>query len=313
MRFGIVILPQDPWPVARRKWQSAEGLGFDHAWTYDHLSWRSLADQPWNATIPTLTAAAAATETIRLGTFVSSPNFRHPVPFAKEVATVDDIAGGRFLLGIGSGGIGFDASVLGQAKLAPRERHERYVEFVALMDELLRFEQVPSAEANDGQVDVAAASNAVNAAAAPINFAGEWYTANDARMVGVPAQSPRMPFVLAANGPKGLALVSQYGQGWVTTGPDGITGEQWWTAVTDLARKLDDTMHTAGRNPRSLDRYLSLDSAGQYSLESVGKFDDFVGRAGELGFTDVITHWPRDEGIYAGSEDVLYEVAASSL
>jgi alkanesulfonate monooxygenase SsuD/methylene tetrahydromethanopterin reductase-like flavin-dependent oxidoreductase (luciferase family) len=308
MRFGIVILPQDPWPVARRKWQSAEGLGFDHAWTYDHLSWRSLADQPWAATIPTLTAAAAATETIRLGTFVSSPNFRHPVTFAKEVATVDEIAGGRFLLGVGSGGTGFDAFVLGQAELSPRERHDRYVEFVELLDQLLRFEPAANVdEANVDEVDVDDAS------AAGFHFSGQWYTAADARMVGTPAQSPRVPFVLAANGPKGLALVSKHGQGWLTTGPEGVTGEQWWTAVAALSGKLDDAMEKSGRNPKSIDRYLSLDSAGQYSLESVGTFDDFVGRAGELGFTDVISHWPRAEGIYGGSEDVLYEVAANSM
>jgi len=296
MRFGIIILPQDPWPIARRKWQSAEGLGFDHAWTYDHLSWRSLADQPWHATIPTLTAAAAATETIKLGTFVTSPNFRHPVPFAKDVATVDEISGGRFILGIGSGGVGFDASVLGQPQYSPRERHDRYSEFVELLDTLLRFE-------TDGGVD----------APSGIDYSGEWFTAQHARMVGTPAQSPRMPFVLAANGPKGLALVSKFGQGWVTTGPEGAEGDEWWSAVATLSGRLDDAAEAAGRNPKSIDRYLSLDFAGQYSLESVGAFDDLVGRAAELGFTDVLSHWPRADGIYAGNEDVLFEVAANSM
>ena len=289
MRHGIVILPQDPWSIARRKWQSAEGLGFDHAWTYDHLSWRSLADEPWNATIPTLTAAAVVTENIRLGTFVSSPNFRHPVPFAKEIATVDDISGGRFLLGIGSGGTGFDAFVLGQREYTPRERHERFAEFVTLLDELLRHE---------GDNDRG------------ISFDGEWYTAIDARMVGIPVQQPRVPFVLAANGPKGLELVAEHGQGWVTTGKDGATGEEWWSAVTTLVGRLDDAAEKAGRDPASIDRYLSLDSGGQFSLESVGAFDDLVGRAAQLGFTDVISHWPRAEGIYAGDDEVLYEVAS---
>jgi alkanesulfonate monooxygenase SsuD/methylene tetrahydromethanopterin reductase-like flavin-dependent oxidoreductase (luciferase family) len=289
MRHGIVILPQDPWSIARRKWQSAEGLGFDHAWTYDHLSWRSLADQRWNATIPTLTAAAVVTETIRLGTFVSSPNFRHPVPFAKEVATVDDISGGRFVLGVGSGGTGFDAFVLGQPEYTPKERHARFAEFVTLLDELLRHE---------------------GDEARGISFGGDWYQAVDARMVGVPAQQPRIPFVLAANGPKGLALVAQHGRGWVTTGKDGATGEEWWSAVATLAGRLDDAASAAGRDPASIDRYLSLDSGGQFSLESVDAFDDMVGRATELGFTDVISHWPRAEGIYAGDEEVLYEVAS---
>ena len=280
MRFGIVILPQYPWAEARRLWSSAETLGFDHAWTYDHLSWRSLADEPWAATIPTLTAAATVTSTIRLGTFVASPNFRHPVPFAKEIATVDDIAAGRLLLGLGSGGTGFDAFVLGYRELSAKERYERFAEFVTQLDALLRFE-------TDG----------------PISLDGDWFTAHEARMVGVPAQPPRVPFVIAANGPKSLALTARFGQGWVTTGRDGATGEAWWDSVRELSSRLDDT-------GASVDRYLSLDSGGQYALESVGAFDDLVGRAGELGFTDVITHWPRASGIYAGSEAVLEDVAA---
>ena len=289
MRHGIVILAQDSWPEARRKWMLAEELGFDHAWTYDHLSWRSLADEPWGATIPTLTAAATVTSRIKLGTFVASPNFRHPVPFAKELATVDDISAGRLVLGVGSGGTGFDAFVLGQPEYTPRQRHERFVEFVERLDALLRFE-TPDAGG--------------------FSFTGDWYSAVDARMVGVPAQTPRLPFVLAANGPKGLALVSRFGQGWVTTGPEGVTGDEWWRAVTGLASRLDDAATAAGRDPKTIDRYLSLDSGGTYSLSSIAAFDDLTARAAELGFTDVISHWPRHDGIYAGSEDVLLEAAS---
>lgn len=289
MRHGIVILPQEPWALARRKWEAAEELGFDHAWTYDHLSWRSLADQLWYATIPTLTAAALATSTIRLGTFVASPNFRHPVPFAKEVATLDDISGGRLLLGVGSGGTGFDAFVLGQPAYTPVQRHARYVEFVTALDELLRFERPGS-----GGIDVE----------------GEWFQARGARMVGEPVQRPRVPMILAANGPKGLALVAERAEGWVTTGPEGKPEEEWWSAVAALSSRLDDALEKQGRDAKTLDRYLSLDSEDAYFLESVARFEDAVGRAEELGFTDVISHWPRAEGIYAGSEEVLVEVAS---
>ncbi|WP_019201549.1 LLM class flavin-dependent oxidoreductase [Tsukamurella sp. 1534] len=282
MKFGVVILPQYPWPEARRRWRKAEELGFDHAWTYDHLSWRTLADQPWTATIPQLTAAATATESIRLGTFVTSPNYRHPVPFAKDLAGVDEIAGGRFLLGIGSGGTGFDAYVLGQDPLTPRERHERFEEFTRDLDVLLRFEQ-------NG----------------PISFDGPRYRAVDARMVGEPAQSPRMPFVLAANGPKGVRLVAELGQGWATTGPDGDGGEAWWSRVAELSSRLDDALDAVGRDRGAVDRYLSIDSGGTYSLSSPDAADDAVGRAAELGFTDVILHWPRPDEPYRGTEDAL--------
>lgn len=292
MRFGIVILPQDPWPIARRKWLAAEQYGFDHAFIYDHLSWRSLADEPWNATIPTLTAAAAVTERIALGTFVSSPNFRHPVPFAKDVATVDDVSNGRFLLGVGSGGTGFDATVLGQPEYTPRQRHERFAEFVTDLDLLLRGEE-PGATAG-------------------ISFDGEWYSAHNARMVkpaGGGRARQRVPFLIAANGPKGLGLVSRLGQGWVTTGKDGAVGEPWWASVRDLTARLEDAASAAGRDPATIDRYLSLDSGGTYSLQSMNAFEDVVGRAAELGFTDVISHWPREHGIYVGDESILDTVA----
>ena len=91
MHLGVLILPEFPWATAQSVWRRAEELGFEHAWTYDHLAWRSFRDLTWFAAVPTLTAAAMATERIRLGTLVASPNFRHPVPFAKELVALDDI------------------------------------------------------------------------------------------------------------------------------------------------------------------------------------------------------------------------------
>src|SRR5687768_4817719 len=118
MRVGVIVLPEQRWSDASSRWRRLDEWGFDSAWTYDHLAWRSLADGPWFATVPTLAAAAGVTSRIRLGTFVASPNFRHPVPFAKELMGLDDISGGRFVLGVGAGGTGFDASVLGTNELS---------------------------------------------------------------------------------------------------------------------------------------------------------------------------------------------------
>ena len=288
MRFGVVILPQYDWPEAARRWRAAEEYGFDHAWTYDHLAWRGLAGERWHATVPTLTAAATVTSRIGLGTFVASPNYRHPVPFAKDIATVDQVSGGRVLLGLGSGGTGFDAYVLGQPELTPRERFERYAEFVEALDVLLRFE----APGSGG-----------------VSFEGSWYTAAGARMVGEPSQHPRMPLHLAANGPKALALAARLGDGWVTTSRDGDDAEAWWQAAGELSKRLDDACDAVGRDPSTIARTLSLDSEAFHSLASVGAFEDAVGHATELGFADVVSHWPREHGLYAADDAVLGEVA----
>lgn len=79
--------------------------------------------------------------------------------------------------------------------------------------------------------------------------------------------------------------------------------------VARLVERLEAACETAGRDPRAVARTLSLDSEARFSLASVDAFDDAVGRARELGFTDVVSHWPRRTGIYAGEERVLDEVA----
>lgn len=283
MRIGIVILPDQRWSESQRRWRQADEWGFDHAWTYDHLGWRDLVDGPWFDSMTTLTAAATITSRIRLGTLVASPNFRHPAAFARQVTAVDDVSGGRLLLGIGAGGIGFDATVLGGETLPPRQRVDRFGEFVELLDLVLR---------EDGTT-----------------WRGDWFAAVDARNNPGCVQQPRVPFVLAANGPRSMRLVARFGQGWVTTGAGGDDLESWWSSVAELAARMDKTLDEAGRDPATLDRYLSLDSAPVFSLSSADFFTEQVDRAARLGFTDVATHWPRASSWYAGDEAVLVEAA----
>jgi alkanesulfonate monooxygenase SsuD/methylene tetrahydromethanopterin reductase-like flavin-dependent oxidoreductase (luciferase family) len=278
---GITILPELPWAEARRRWRGAEELGFDHAWTYDHLVWAGLPDSPWVGAIPTLTAAATATERIRLGTFVSSPNYRHPYVFTRDLLALDDISGGRMICGLGTGG-DLDSRILGD-DLPLATRLGRFHEFVELLDRLLREDHV--------------------------DHEGLHYVTVDARTLPGPVQQPRIPFVVAANGPRSLRIAADLGDGWVTFGRGGDTLEEWWDGIVSLSARLDDIEAQAGRDA-PLERYLSLDGSPRFSLESVGLFEELTGRATSLGFTDVITHWPRAEGVYAGSEAVLEEVAA---
>ena len=100
MRFGITILTDLPWAEARPHWLAAEEMGFDHAWTYDHLVWGGLPEAPWTTATPVLGAAAAVTTTIGLGTLVASPNFRHPYLLFRDAQALADLCDGRFLLGL---------------------------------------------------------------------------------------------------------------------------------------------------------------------------------------------------------------------
>lgn len=288
MRVGIIILADERWSAAARRWRLAEEYGFDHAWTYDHIGWRSLVDGPWFDAVPTLTAAAQVTRAIRLGTMVASPNFRHPVHFAREVTALDDISDGRIVLGVGAGGVDYDARVIGIPGLSRKDRVDRYGEFLSMLDRLLRDETVTTV--------------------------GTYYTAVDARGTPGCVQQPRVPFVVAANGPRSLALAARYGQGWVTTGGGPAPSlDDWWRVVGESARRFDEALIAAGREPSTVDRYVSLDACGTFSLSSVDFFTDCAGRAAELGFTDILTHWPRREDWYAGDESVLEAVAATVL
>ena len=293
MRFGVTILPEHSWSEAEPRWRAAEELGFDHAWTFDHVTWGGLPDSPWFAAVPTLAAAAAVTSRIGLGTFVTSPNNHHPVQLMREVLALDDISRGRLLLGLGTGG-DLDARIMGE-ELSLRDRVARFHEFTGLLDRLLSEDHVT--------VD------------------GRFYSARDVRTLPGPVRGAgadsgsgahpgnRVPLVIAANGPKSIRLAIERGDGWLTYGGSADADSDWWQLIAGLCSRVDAALDAAGRDAGSLARYLNLDSAPTFSLTSPAIFEDAVGRAADLGFTDVITHWPRDTDPFHGTREVLEQVA----
>jgi len=278
VRFGVLILPELSWPEAQWRWRRAEELGLDHAWTYDHLTWETFRDAAWFGAIPTLTAAAMVTNQIRLGTLVASITFRQPLAFAKELVTLDDISGGRFTLGIGAGGAGWDATMLSGTAWPLRERTDRFVEFVGLIDRLLREPEV--------------------------SYEGRFYSAHEARTYPGCVQRPRIPFAIAATGRRGMRLAATYGQLWVTTGDrtthPPLDAGQGARLVRDQMARLDDHCAEAGRDPATLGRLVLAGRTLDSGLDSVEKFRDTAGRYAEVGVTDFVVHWPRPVEPYAG-------------
>jgi alkanesulfonate monooxygenase SsuD/methylene tetrahydromethanopterin reductase-like flavin-dependent oxidoreductase (luciferase family) len=273
LRVGVLILPDRPWREARETWRRAEALGFDHAWTYDHLTWRGHRDLPWFGAVPTLTAAAAVTERIRLGPLVAHPTFRHPLTLAKELVTLDDVAGGRLTLGLGTGTSGWDARMLG---VPARGRTGRFEEFVDLTDRLLR---EPTC-----------------------TYAGRYYSVDEARTYPGCVQRPRIPFAVAATGPRGMAVAARHGQAWVTTGirgkPGPVPAAEGARDVAGQAERLAEACGRVGRDPATLDRLVVTGPVLAAGLASAQAFADTAGHYAEVGVTDLVVHWPRAEPPY---------------
>ncbi len=273
-------------------WQRAEELGFHAAYTYDHLSWRSFRDQTWFGALPTLTAAAAATSRLRLGTLVTSPNFRHPVTLAKELISLDDISGGRFTLGIGAGGNGFDATALGQEPWSPRERADRFGEFVPLLDRLLTEDVV--------------------------SYEGKHYSAHEVRNIPGCVQRPRLPFAVAATGPRGLKLAAKHGQAWVTTGDPkvsngGGSSADSLEAVRGQCERLGKACAEIGRDAGELEKIMLSGFTPDRPLDSVDAFVDFAGNHAALGFDELVLHWPIADSFFAADLDVFERIATEGL
>src|SRR3989442_3292482 len=104
VRFGVT-LPQikRTWAEARAAALEFDRLGFDSVWVCDHLYGVPLPNLPIFEAWSELAAVAAITERVVLGTLVTPPFFRNPAVFAKQVATIDHVANGRVIVGLGGG------------------------------------------------------------------------------------------------------------------------------------------------------------------------------------------------------------------
>ena len=291
MRIGVLAMPTDDWGRAVATAQWVESLGYHHLWVYDHLSWRRYRDRPWHATYPWLAGIAATTTRIRLGTMVANPNLRHPVVLAKDAMTIDHISAGRFTLGLGAGGTGFDATVLGQTPLTAGERVDRLTEYAACLDGLLRGDL----RTHDGR----------------------WFTFTEARIVPGCVQQPRLPLALAAGGPRALAAVAASADAWITYGDTSygeVSERGTERIVADQVDQLARACEAIGRDPAKIERIYLIGNTDARPLASVDAFSDFLGRYAELGFTDLVFHLPRsDDPIWNEPIEIVEAIATAHL
>lgn len=162
------------------------------------------------------------------------------------------------------------------------ERAQRFAEFLPLLGELLQCGAVTSH--------------------------GDYYSAVEARNLPGCVQRPRIPFYVAANGSRSMRLAVEHGQGWVTTDLD----TERESIVAELA-KFAQACDSAGRDPASLERVLVHHPTSDEPLASVGAFVDWAGDCAELGFTELVLHWPVPESVFANDPAVFEAIATDGI
>lgn len=203
--------------------QRAEAVGFDSIWVPDHLVVRTdTADIGVWAAFPLLSALAASTMRVELGPLVACAGFHSPALLAKMADTIDEISGGRFVLGIGAGWHEHEFSAFG----FPFDRRvARFEEAIQIVAPLLR----------EGRVD----------------FVGRFVSARECELRPRGPRAGGPPILIAGKQPHMLELTARYGDRWNATysstknSPEGFA---------ELNEKLDAACDVVERDPATLVR-----------------------------------------------------------
>jgi probable F420-dependent oxidoreductase len=220
------------WPEFLAIARAAEECGFDSIWVGDHLLYGDPERGPWESWT-VLAALAAATERVTLGPLVACTAFHPPGVLAKMAGTVDEVSGGRLVLGLGAGWNRREFDAFG---LPYDRRVARFAEAFTIVRGMLAGERV--------------------------NVAGEHWSARDAVLLPSPAR--RVPLMIGSNGPRMLSLTLPHVDAW-------NTWFDWYGNTADgfaeLNERISAAARDAGRDPAQVERsacvLVALEGAGE--------------------------------------------------
>ncbi len=216
------------WPELRAIAHLAEEVGFDSIWLGDHLLYRFASGEtrgPWEAWT-TLAGLAEATTRVALGPLVAATAFHSPFMLAKQAAAVDEISGGRLVLGLGAGWNPAEFAALGQPF---NKRIARFEEAFTIVRTLL--------------------------AHGSIDFAGEFYEARNAELLPRSARPGGPPILIGSSGARMLAATIPHVDAWNAWYAD--TGNSP-TGVARLREIVDAAALDAGRDPAAIERTVAV-------------------------------------------------------
>lgn len=240
----------------------AEAVGLDSIWVFDHLLFR-FPDVPQESVREgwtTLSAVAALVPRVELGSLVMCSSFRNPALMAKMAATLDDLSGGRVILGLGSGWHDPEYTAFGYP-----DDHKvgRFAEDLEVTARLLKGER--------------------------FSLTGTWREFRDAELLPPPVR--RVPILVAAKGQRMLRLTARWADAW-NTAWFGRVEDRFMTRLSDLERACADE----GRDPASIRRTVGVrlhdpgegaDDASGLDADARG-LADFFDELAALGIDDAI-------------------------
>jgi probable F420-dependent oxidoreductase len=212
------------WPELLDMTRAIEDLGFDSVWVGEHLLYRwedRPARGPWEAWT-LLAAIAASTSRIELGPLVACTNFHNPALLAKQAATIDELSGGRLVLGLGAGWNETDFRAFG---LPFDHRFDRFEEAFTIIRTLLR----------EGAID----------------FDGRWYQARDCELLPRGPRPAGPPLMIGSNGPRMLRATMAEADSWNTWFNDI---ENRPGGVARVRALVDHACREVGRDPSEVER-----------------------------------------------------------
>jgi alkanesulfonate monooxygenase SsuD/methylene tetrahydromethanopterin reductase-like flavin-dependent oxidoreductase (luciferase family) len=207
------------WPELASMATLAEDVGFDSLWVGDHLLYRNAGEAakgPWEAWSQ-MAALAAITSRVEIGPLVAATSFHSPAMLAKKAATVDEISGGRLILGLGAGWNETEYSAFG---FAYDNRVSRFEEAFTIIRTLLR----------EGAID----------------FDGDYYQARDCELLPRGPRPGGPPIMVGSEGPRMLRITMPHvdawnaWHAWYGNSVEGLPG---------VLEKVDTACAKVGRDP----------------------------------------------------------------
>lgn len=268
-QFGVMLYPDQPVPllVERIKW--LEDLGFDQVFLPDHSA--NLRDRRhmWFDSWSVLATAALRTERIRLGTLVANQILRPPSQLAKQAIAIDHLSDGRFELGIGAGLFDWDHHSVGEDPWPPKERAERFADYVAIVDGVLR------------------------ASDETFSYTGARLWVKDIATIPGSLQSPRLPIIVGGQSPTLVRVAAERADVWNTHGPPGASAEDILSTTAEQSRRIDRLAIAADRDPSTIRRSYTI--FGPWDpREGTFTFEEVFERFGGIGVTDFVIDWPGE-------------------